>query len=290
MNGTNLFKRHPLWAYLIVAYVFSWALWLVLVVTTPPDAMQEGISSTFILLAALGGIGPSLAGIVATAIVDGKEELRDLFARLRRWRVGIGWYAAALLSTPIVGLATLVVERALGMPTTSLEGMKATLPVSLIWPVFAALGEEFGWRGFYLPRLQKRHSALGSSIIVAVAWGLWHLPTQVLAFRQYGLLVILAHLLVDNIAVLIAITTVMTWVHNNTRQSMLLMILFHYGITATAQISSGVTMSVADGLWHGLVYAALYWLVALVVIAIAGPKRLVREARRKAKPEKEKER
>jgi membrane protease YdiL (CAAX protease family) len=157
--------------------------------------------------------------------------------------------------------------------------MLGTLPISIIWPLFAALGEEFGWRGFYLPRLQVRHTALGSSLIIAVAWGLWHFPTQVLAFRQYGMLVVLAHLFLDNVVVAGAMSTAMTWVHNNARQSMLLMVLYHYSITSTVQILSAVNMSVADGLCHGLVYAVIYWLVALAIIAVAGPKRLVREHR-----------
>ena len=279
MNVTSFFKRHPLWAYLIVAYVFSWALWSVLVVTTPPGAMQEGISPAFFVLAALGGIGPSLAGIVTTAIVDGKEGLRDLFARFRRWRVGIGWYAVALLITPLAALATLAVEGALGMPTATLEEMIGTLPISIIWPIFAALGEEFGWRGFYLPRLQKRHTALGSSIVVGVAWGLWHIPTQYLAFRQYGLLVVFAYVFVVHIVAITAQCTVMTWVHNNARQSLLLMILFHFGLTSTTQFLFPLNMPVMEGLRHQLIYAAFYWLAALFVIATAGPKRLVRESR-----------
>jgi len=279
MDITSFFKRHPLWAYLIVAYVFSWALWSVLVVTAPPGAMQAGISPTFFVLAILGGIGPSLAGIVTTAIVDGKEGLRDLFARFRWWRVGIGWYAVALLITPLAALATLAVEGALGMPTATLEEIIGTLPISIIWPIFAALGEEFGWRGSSLPRLQKRHTALGSSIIVAVAWGLWHIPTVVLAYRQYGLLVVFAYVFVVHIVAITAQSTVMTWVHNNARQSLLLMILFHFGLTSTTLFLFPLSMSVADGLWHSLIYAALYWVVALIVIVTAGPKRLVRESR-----------
>jgi hypothetical protein len=102
MDIKSFFKRPPLWAYLIIAFVFSWALWSVLVVTMPPDVLQEGMPPAFIVLAMLGGIGSSLAGIVTTAILDGKEGLRDLFARFRRWRVGIGWYAVALLITPLV--------------------------------------------------------------------------------------------------------------------------------------------------------------------------------------------
>lgn len=279
MNIRGLFRRYPLWAYLVVAYAFSWALWSVLLVTEPPGAMQEGISPSFILLAIFGGLGPSVAGIVTTSIVDGKEGLRDLFARLKRWRVNIGWYAAALLITPLVALATLAVEWALGMPTATLEEMMGSLPISIIWPIFAALGEEFGWRGFYLPRLQKRHTALWSSIIVGVAWGLWHIPTQVLAFRQYGLLVVLAYVFVVHIVAVTAQTTVMTWVHNNAGQSLLLMVLFHFGLTSTTLVLFPLSMSVTEGLRHQLIYAAFYWLAALVVIAIAGPKRLVRGSR-----------
>jgi membrane protease YdiL (CAAX protease family) len=279
MNIKSLFKRYPLWAYLIITYVFSWALWSVLAVTFPPNVMQEGMPPTFIILAMLGNIGPSLAGIVTTSIVDGKEGLRDLFARFRRWRVGIGWYAAALLITPLVGLATLAVEGALGMPTATLEEMIGTLPISIIWPLLAALGEEFGWRGFYLPRLQKRHTALRASIVVGVVWGLWHIPTQVLAFRQYGLLVVSANVFATHIVAVTAQTTVMTWVHNNARQSLLLMILSHFGITFTAGFLFPLSMSVIEGLRHWLIYAVFYWLAALVVIAIAGPKRLVRESR-----------
>ena len=279
MGSTSFFKRHPLWTYLIIAYVFSWALWSVLLVVTPPGAMQEGISPTFFILAILGGVGPSVAGIVTTAIVDGREGLRDLFARFRRWRVGVGWYAAALLSTPIIGLATLAAERALKMPTATLEEMLGSLPISIIWPIFAALGEEFGWRGFYLPRLQKRQTALGSSIVVGVAWGLWHIPTQMLAFRQHGLLVTAAYVFVVHIFAVTAQTTVMTWIHNNAKQSLLLMVLSHFGLTSAALFLFPLNMPVVEGLQHQLLYGALYWLAAVVVIAAAGPKRLVRASR-----------
>jgi membrane protease YdiL (CAAX protease family) len=277
MDTTGFLRRHPLRVYLILAYAFSWALWSVLVVTTPPGAMQEGISPAFFLLAVLGGIGPSLAGIAATAIADGREGLRELFARFRWWRVGIGWYAAALLITPTVALVTLAIELALGMPTATLKEMMGSLPISIIWPIFAAMGEEFGWRGLYLPRLQERHTALGSSIIVGVAWGLWHIPTQVLAFRQYGLLVVFAYVFVVHIVAVTAQTTVMTWVHNNARQSLLLMVLFHFGLTGTTLFLFPLNMSVMDGLRHQLIYGVLYLLAALVITATAGPRRLVRE-------------
>jgi membrane protease YdiL (CAAX protease family) len=227
--------------------------------------MQQGPDPSFFILAALGGIGPSVAGIITTAIVDGKAGMRDLFTRFRQWRVGFGWYAIALGITPLIGLATLILERVLGMPNATLEEMLGTLPISLIYPIFAALGEEFGWRGFCLPRLQKRHSALKASLIIGLAWGLWHIPTQILAFRQYGVLAIVANVFVTHIIGVTAQTVVMTWIHNNAKQSLLLMVLAHYSVTFTAMFLFPLSMSVVAGLQHWLIYAACYWGVALII-------------------------
>lgn len=133
--------------------------------------MQESITTGFIVLAMLGGFGPSVAGILAIALTEGKPGIHRLFNRLRIWRIGTGWFIVALLFTPMVALVSLAAEKILGMPTAGFEVMTSTLPLSIIWPLFAALGEEIGWRGFFLPELQKRYSVLTSSMIVGVAWG-----------------------------------------------------------------------------------------------------------------------
>jgi membrane protease YdiL (CAAX protease family) len=45
--------------------------------------------------------------------------------------------------------------------------------------------EEFGWRGYLLPRLQQRWSPIVASLIVGVAWALWHLPMYVVPGAVY---------------------------------------------------------------------------------------------------------
>jgi hypothetical protein len=72
----------------------------------------------------------------------------------------------------------------------------------------------------------------------------------------------------------------MAWVHNNARQSVLLMVLFHCSITATTLFLFQPNMPVVEGLRHWAIFVVFYWLAALIVVAIAGPRRLVRAPRK----------
>jgi membrane protease YdiL (CAAX protease family) len=271
----HLVERYPIWAYLVAAYAFSWSFWSVLLLTTPPDVMQKGPPPAFFLFAALGGIGPSLAGIATTATVDGN--LRDLFSGFRWSRPGNKWYAAALLISPFLGLMTLAVERTLGLPTATVAEMIETVPLCLIFPFFSACGEEIGWRGFLLPKLQKRHSAFKSSILVGVAWGLWHIPTQILAMRQFGAVVVLASIFVSHIVAMTAHSVVATWLYNNSSQSLLLVMMYHYSLTFTAIFMGPLSSSDSAMLPHWLIFALLYWVAALIITVTSGSEHLVQK-------------
>jgi len=277
MDITGFIKRYPVWAFLAIAFIYTWALMSVLVVSTPPGGMEAGISPSFFFLAVLGGIGPSLAGIIVTRVVDGKGSIRALLARLGQWRVNIGWYAVALLMIPLLSIAALAIEAAMGMPVPTIDDIASNVALGIIWPIFAALGEEFGWRGFALPKLQSRHTALVSSLIIGVAWGMWHLPMDFIGMGHYGVLFI-PNFIVISIQV-IALAILMTWVYNNTKGSMLLAVLFHASITASAIIFSSLTLSAMDSLRHQLVYTALLWVIVAIVVTGTGARRLVREPR-----------
>jgi uncharacterized protein len=90
-------KRRPVASFYTLAFAISWGVLLVVVAwngglpSTPKQfAEQVGFAVPALLL------GPSVAGILMTAIVSGKAGFRELFSRLRRWRVGARWYAVAL--------------------------------------------------------------------------------------------------------------------------------------------------------------------------------------------------
>jgi len=46
--------------------------------------------------------------------------------------------------------------------------------------ILIAIGEEYGWRGYLLPRLMRRFSVFYSSIILGLIWGFWHFPAYLI--------------------------------------------------------------------------------------------------------------
>src|SRR5919112_183469 len=169
----SLVRRHPLITFFVLTYVLAWILWLPLVV------LQDTIPAPLgLVLDILGSAVPSLLAIVLTAIVFGRGALRKLLGRLLIWRVNPFWYLVVVLlpvalAGGVVGLNTLMGGPALslGMP---LLGVAVFLAFSIV--PGSALGEEIGWRGYALPRLQTRRSSFSASLILAPIWALWHLP------------------------------------------------------------------------------------------------------------------
>jgi len=98
---------------------------------------------------------------------------------LTAWRAAPIWYLAALLLPLIVSAAGIALLALLGQPLPPwprTEPLPALLP--LLLSTFVAtllyggpLGEEIGWRGFALPRLQAQHSPLVASLLLSVVWG-----------------------------------------------------------------------------------------------------------------------
>jgi uncharacterized protein len=172
----------PLAAYFVVAYAVSWAFW------APAVLAQTGwiapVPSRYLHL--LGGLGPMLAAIALTARISGRAALANL---ARRCVTGGPWLAVALLiPAALFVLAAVIVSVGYGEAIDWRNVGRSTelpeLPRPAYWLatlVFYGFGEEVGWRGFALPRLRLRASALRASVVLAFAWAGWHLPLFVFA-------------------------------------------------------------------------------------------------------------
>jgi len=96
-------KRHQLLLFFAMAFAISYA-GILLVLRFGGDEPVTPTDSRFLLMMLAWLAGPSVASLVMTGVVSGKSGYRHLFGRLITWRVGLGWYAFALLLAPLVSV------------------------------------------------------------------------------------------------------------------------------------------------------------------------------------------
>jgi len=172
----------------------------------------------FVPLAGIGAFGPLIAAVLVARRSPGGG---GLLAALKTWRVGAKWYVVALALPAAILAAGMAVYTLLGgdgawfYPPTNGERIAALI----VFPI----GEEVGWRGLALPRLQQRHGPIAASVILGVLWGLWHIPMFVMAGGT-------ALVFAVSMVMLVAGSFMFTWLFNHTRGSLLLAILLHMGV------------------------------------------------------------
>ncbi len=168
--------------------------------------------------------------MIVIAAAYGKAGLRDLTQRTLRWRVGLGWWAVALFLPALLTLISIGINIALG---GKIPGFTFFRQDWMLAPVFflmtivgGPLGEEFGWRGFALPKLQGQWGPLMASLILGTIWGLWHIPQFLLPGSLHAMIGI--GLLPVYVVGEIVLSMIMTWIYNKTRGSLLVGgLLFH---------------------------------------------------------------
>jgi uncharacterized protein len=251
-------RRHPLIAFFVMAYAFSWWPWPLYALGLSPGAIV--------------GFGPFLAAVVVLALTGGKAGVMSLLRRMVRWRVAWLWYAAALLLPVGVALGATVLNVLLGAsPPSSAElgAWPSLIPTYFLFLLIPGIGgtwEEPGWRGYALPKLQLGRSALLASLILGVVWAFWHLPLMVAAVIPW-----------TDLAMVIVQSVVYAWLFNNTGGSVLLVMLFH---TMTNVISGGFFRAMFSGIdWvrMGWLLVAVWCAVALIVVVMNGPEHLSRK-------------
>jgi len=99
-------------------------------------------------------------------------------------------------------------------------------PLLIGGQLWVVLAEEFGWRGFALPRLQSLYGSLGATLVLGPLWAIWHLPMFFIeGSPQYSENVPAAFLMYTLIITCISI--LLTVVYNRTKGSVLACMLLH---------------------------------------------------------------
>ena len=267
---SQLVRRHPLAAFLVLTYGLSWALWI------PLDIFRDATSGPFTSIALLIGSNvPSVVAIVLTAVGFGKGATRKLLGQLLIWRVGWRWYLVLLAPTALVVGSITLVAVTRGGPTAALAMplLNAIFFVAFMTFPGSAVGEEIGWRGFALPRLQARRTALTASLVVGSLHGLWHLPLWLRGDADHRLSAYPAFLIQA-----LALAVIYTWLYNNTKGSLLIVALFHTATNAPLTLVL-LPLGIENWILPFWLMAGFTVVAAVVVVAVFGPTNLSRHPR-----------
>ncbi len=209
--------------FVALAFAWSWGCWLL----SPVVRGQSSLLATGLMW--LGGFGPSLAAVALVWYEGGWAGLRSWLSRCLRWRVGWVWVAAALLLPLVVVALAAAIYVALGGTITQSPGygheLLAAVNFALILLLGGPLGEEFGWRGYALPYLQKRYGWRVASLFLGIVWGTWHLPLFYIANTTQQHIPV-ALFMVSTVAM----SVLFAWLYNRTAGSLIPAILFHTAI------------------------------------------------------------
>lgn len=229
----------------------------------------------------LGGIMPLAVAAGLTHLKHDRPFQRDFWQRIIDFRrISLGWYAVILLYTPVKsGLAALI-DILLGGQGIEPETLShfaeqplLVVPTLLFWLLFGPVPEEPGWRGYALDGLQARRSALAASLVVGVAWSLWHVPLFFIEGTWQAEQVGLGTQRFWFYLFTIVIEAVLyTWIYNNTNRSTLSAILFHFMGNAFGELFALSERAEGYNLAVGIV-------TVIAVVALWGPKTLTRRSK-----------
>jgi membrane protease YdiL (CAAX protease family) len=252
----TLARKHPLVVYVVVTYIFSWSIFI------PLALKKHGIIELPVPFPVyyFASLGPLLSALVTSYLVGGSESLKELIGRMFRWRVHWVWWLVAFSPLLLFAVTAAIIRLATGERfDPALLGQVEFLPdlgfgALLLWLLTYGIGEETGWRGFALPRLQKDHSALRASFYLWIIWACWHAPAFFLVYDP----AILPGFLVGVFAGAI----VFTWLYNSSKGSILIVAVWHgvFNFTTASKASkAGIVAAVISTI-------IMIWAVLVVVL------------------------
>jgi len=262
-------KRHSAPAYFALAFAISWGGFVLVMGPSGFPAAKDRFETLFPFACLAMIAGPSAAGILLTGLVRGRAGLRELLSRLLKWRVGARWYAAALLTAPLLMAALLFVLSLLSpefLPGIFAADDKAShLLTGLAIGLLAGIFEELGWTGFAVPRLRLRYGVLATGFMMGILWAAWHLLAAFWASGTISGELSLVSYLLDPFLLLVAFRILMVWVYDRTG-SLLVAMFMHVSLTASVRILSPLVIAGVPLLTFDLVWAAVLWVVVAAVV------------------------
>jgi membrane protease YdiL (CAAX protease family) len=184
--------------------------------------MIPGPEEQYMNPAGLGLFGPMIAALIAARVEAGRGGVGAFWRSIWKWRVSPIWYVVAL-GLPAAGYVVVRGVYGLFVPDAGPWLFPPADAQHVAAMIIAPIGEEIGWRGFAIPRLQQRYSRLTAAVILGALWGVWHL-------MMYLMIGTPTPILVASILFLIPGSVMFSWIYNRSGGSAFMAILAHMGV------------------------------------------------------------
>lgn len=252
----------PILAFVLLTFAYTWTIDGVALLAFEAPSELHSLPRAW---------GPLIAGGVVVWLLN--EDIRSYVGQVKNIRVGIHWYAIAVVIPLLLTDSETLVALAFGADI----GIEPTAPlvlylVNFLVVMFLAGGlEEFGWRGFAQVRLQERYSALIIAVFVGIFWASWHLPL----FLLYDLTAYDPATLHSYYLTTILWSIVLTWLYNSSNGGLLVVIIAHAAGNLPPFLAvTGETLELVATL---PIRELVYLVIALVIVLYAGSRTLSRD-------------
>jgi uncharacterized protein len=256
---TKFSNNKPLVIFFLLAYLLAWGLMGLFIAQNHGWVSPDIPFEPFLII---GSWFPNIAAFLVIAFVlKRKGGIRQLLKGWLKFKVPAFWYLVTLIPLIFAVLSMFIYRLLYGVTPVSeiVFDPMTMIALVIISTITGATGEELGWRGFALPRLQMKMSALSASMILGVLWTMWHVPLwfaglgyEKIPFAAYALLVMSSSVLI-------------TWACNNSRGSMVIATLFH--------LVMNIAMNIME-IKAFFVYALLTFAFTIIVVLYYGSARL----------------
>jgi len=264
-------REHPLTFFFGLTFLLSWSIWVPMALDRYALLPVRLDPTYFLVGRMLGTFGPVLSAILLSLLIGGRSGARALLGKMGKWRVGWGWFTPAALVYPTLIFVVARLYRLLSNsdPLPFQPVSVSSVIVTAIILTLTVSGEEIGWRGFALPHLQRQFPAVKSSLILGTIHTFWHIPFWIVLgeLEQFGW----GYWLMSW-AYVLALTIYLTWLMNNTGNSVLMAVVLHgvYNLVSVSYLPI-TTLLPAYG-----IFTILAWMIAIGLVRRYGAQRLVR--------------
>ena len=259
-------SRRPLLGFFLLAFAWTWGIILFAILMMNLGVFSDD-APLVAILSNLAPYGPAVAALAVSAALGGRAGVGSLLSQLNPRRAGLGWYFLALLAPPLI---LILAETAVygAVPLTAFaQQWTSVFPQYLLFAMTimlltTGLGEELGWRGFALSRLQTRYGPALGIFILGVLSSLWHLPNAIAkpgGLLEFGLLTVNT----------IINAYIFSWAYNSSNRSVLIAALAHSAFNTSSWLLTNLVPVVNMTQFSLHIYMVANVVMGLVALLIA---------------------